>query len=138
MQCIWTHVCHCGGLAIGRLGLSYCVRKFPRMLSEIKICQTFYLLCSSCFHYTCVKLQQEHRCCTIYCLNVLLEYSGCKETLKTNFSSVFTHENLSNIPTMDLKDDAPQLNDIAISPSKVSTVIAKLNSDKSTGPNVDL
>ena len=138
MQCIWTQVCHCGCLAIGRLGLSYYVRKFPNMLSEIKICQTFYLLCSSCSHYTCVKLQQEHRCCRIYCLNVLLEYSGSKMTLETNFSSVFTHENLSNIPTMDLKDDTPHPDDVAISPSKVSTVIAKLKSDKSSGPNVGL
>ena len=57
-------------------------------------------------------------------------------TLETNFSSVFTHENLSNISTMDLKDDTSQPDDIAISPSKVSTVIAKLKSDKSTSPNV--
>ena len=57
------------------------------------------------------------------------------ELLNSYFSSVFTHENLTNIPTLESKDDTPQLDDMAISPSMVCSVITKLKSEKSTGPN---
>ena len=57
------------------------------------------------------------------------------ELLNSYFSSVFTHENLTKIPTLESKDDTPQLDDMAISPSMVCSVIAKLKSEKSTGPN---
>ena len=48
---------------------------------------------------------------------------------------MFTHENLTSIPTLESKDDTPQLDDMAISPSMVCSVITKLKSEKSTGPN---
>ena len=46
-----------------------------------------------------------------------------------------SHENLTNIPILESKDDTPQLDDMAIPPSMVCTVITKLKSEKSTGPN---
>ena len=55
--------------------------------------------------------------------------------LNSYFSSVLIHENLTNIPTLESKDDIPQLDDMAISPSMVCSVITKLKSEKSTGPN---
>ena len=50
------------------------------------------------------------------------------ELLNLYFSSVFSHENLTNIPTLESKDDTPQLDDMAISPSMVCSVINKLKS----------
>ena len=57
------------------------------------------------------------------------------ELLNSYFSSVFTHENLTKIPTLESKDDTAQLDDMAISPSMVCSVITKLKSEKSTGPD---
>ena len=37
--------------------------------------------------------------------------------------------------TLESKEDTPQLDDMAISPSMVCTVITKLKSEKSAGPN---
>ena len=45
------------------------------------------------------------------------------------------HENLSNISTLESKDDTLQLDDMVISPSMVCGMITKLKSEKSTGPN---
>ena len=56
------------------------------------------------------------------------------ELLNSYFSSMFAHENLTNIPTLESKDDTQQ-DDMVISPSMVCSVITKLKSQKSTGPN---
>ena len=73
----------------------------------------------------------------IQCLDGSLASSDQEKAdlLNSYFSSAFTFENLSNIPTMDLKDDTPHLDDIAISPFLISSMITKLKSDKSAGPN---
>ena len=49
------------------------------------------------------------------------------------FSSVFTHAR--KLATLESKDNTLQLNDMAVSPSMISSVIIKLKSDKSTGPD---
>ena len=55
------------------------------------------------------------------------------DLLNSYFSSVFTREDLSNIPTLDLKD-IPQLDNISISPSIVWREIDKLQSEKLADP----
>ena len=40
-----------------------------------------------------------------------------------------------NIPTLEVNEDIPQLDNIFISPSIVCRVISELKSEKSTGPN---
>ena len=73
----------------------------------------------------------------IQCLDGSLASSDQEkaELLNSYISSVFTHENLTNIPILESKDDTPQLDDMAISLSMVCSVITKLKSEKSTGPN---
>ena len=40
--------------------------------------------------------------------------NACMDSKNKHFSSVFTHENLTNIPTLESKDDTCQLDDMAI------------------------
>ena len=55
--------------------------------------------------------------------------------LNSYSSSVFTRENLSNIPNFEVNEDIPLLNHISISPSMVWREINKLKSEKSAGPD---
>ena len=58
------------------------------------------------------------------------------ETLNNFFSSVFTTEDLNNMPTIDqhYRGDDP-LSDIIITPDMVAKKLGKLKSDKSAGPD---
>ena len=55
--------------------------------------------------------------------------------LNSYSSSVFTHEDLSNIPNFEVNEDIPLLDNISISPSMVWREINELKSEKSTGPD---
>ena len=57
------------------------------------------------------------------------------DLLNSYFSSVFTREDLSNIPNFEVNEDIPLLDNISISPSMVWREINKLKSEKSTGPD---
>ena len=57
------------------------------------------------------------------------------DLLNSYFSSVFTRENLSNLPNFEVNEDIPLLDHISISPSMVWTEINKLKSEKSAGPD---
>ena len=52
------------------------------------------------------------------------------DLLNSYFSSVFTRENLSNIPNFEVNEDIPLLDNISISPSMVWREINKLKSEK--------
>ena len=55
--------------------------------------------------------------------------------LNSYFSSVFTREDLSNIPNFKVNEDIPLLDNISISSSMVWREINKLKSEKSAGPD---
>ena len=57
------------------------------------------------------------------------------DLLNSYFSSVFTHEDLSNIPNFEVNEDIPLLDNISISPFIVWREINKLKSEKSVGPD---
>ena len=57
------------------------------------------------------------------------------DLLNSYFSSIFTREDLSNIPNFEVNEDIPLLDNISISPSMVWREIKKLKSEKSAGPD---
>ena len=57
------------------------------------------------------------------------------DLLNSYFSSVFTREDLSNIPNFEVNEDIPLPDNISISPSMVWREINKLKSEKSAGPD---
>ena len=57
------------------------------------------------------------------------------DLLNSYFSSVFTHEDLSNIQNFEVNEDIPLLDNTSISPSMVWREINKLTYEKSAGPD---
>ena len=57
------------------------------------------------------------------------------EILNKQFSSVFTREDLTDIPTFDPIPCQTLLNDLTITPGKVEKNLRKLRTDKSCGPD---
>ena len=58
-------------------------------------------------------------------------------TLNEFFSSVFTRENILNIPTLDeaVNSNGITLADIRVTPTALIDILGKLNKDKAQGPD---
>ena len=54
--------------------------------------------------------------------------------LNSHFKSVFTEENLSTVPTMDIHIDVPNMPDISISESGIYHLLTTLDKHKASGP----
>ena len=57
------------------------------------------------------------------------------QTFLTVFSSVFTDEDLTNIPSSEKRDIGSKLSEIFISRDDISKCLASLNPNKSPGPD---